>query len=493
MARPFNDSFTLNRLSPVRQYALRDRSENYGSIAPWGQMKLLVRDITFLVFHWDQKQYPEAVLVVVGGAPGNHYPQLSKMFPTLQIHIYDKSPPDNWAVTATDRITVYNQEFTDADAEQWAQVPNVYFTSDIRSSNIQEQEMRFLAAAGISVDGNNLPIVKEPGDKVLITKALRDGAESLERSIWADMELQQRWVRIITPRAAGLKFRLPWPDKGMDDIQTYLKCTIYVQPFATIRSTETMGVAVPNAAGEYEMAEWSLVEYDQLLAAHNYGRAHNTYQNPFNGTSKPVYAPELLTDFDSIYTTALLMAYWRYYNVPESFNLELNVIALFDSMMKSISNTVAPRAQLRPKTLSIIREGKSVSIPKATPGVLWLLAEYANVDPLKPSSVLNLSFIAANFDALSSPPINRILPARVPVKPAEPAAGGNVVRSSTTLPPLTGARPVSGATVIGGASLLNTGGLRAAAAASSTFTTGAPVRRKPAAKLPPSGAVIGKR
>src|SRR5579863_5410862 len=90
----------------------------------WGQRKLLLTEIQFLVNYWDIRSVPNPVIVYAGAAPGIHIPLLSRMFPSFIFYLYDPQP---FAIKGSSTINIYNQKFTNEDAKKWANKSNVFF------------------------------------------------------------------------------------------------------------------------------------------------------------------------------------------------------------------------------------------------------------------------------------------------------------------------------------------------------------------------------
>ena len=109
--------------------------------------------------------------------------------------------PSQFLIEATDKINLFNEFFNDEIALQFTG-KNVLFISDIR----------------------NIEMSDHFDDKKLVEEIVRQ-----------DMENQKRWLNIIKPRKAMLKFRLPWENGET----TYLDGQLYLPVWGTQTTTET--------------------------------------------------------------------------------------------------------------------------------------------------------------------------------------------------------------------------------------------------------------
>lgn len=162
----------------------------------------------------------EVNVVYAGAAPGHHLADSLRLFPKARWHLYDTTD-----VVVTDpRIKFYKQLFEDADAVRWSSVKNVVFISDIRSVG-----------------------------------ALNAEKYEIEGGVSNDMIMQQRWVEIIRPLVACLKFRLPYIAGYRPNISVeYLPGELYVQPYARGSASEGRLVVLPEHYGRritYDAAE----------------------------------------------------------------------------------------------------------------------------------------------------------------------------------------------------------------------------------------------
>lgn len=266
--------------------------------AYWGQRKLAIDEIQFLTLYWDPVKVPNPVVVYAGAAPGIHIHFLRLLFPTIVWHLYD--PSDQWAIFADNQlIFVHREYFTDTIAQEWANGSDknrLFFISDIRSTDIGTIERDLLAKAGIELDRTDRPV----GDRTVIENIFQQASSAERDALWADMESQARWVRLLKPIKALLKFKMPFIDNRVNQQKNYLKGTVFFRAWGPPRSTETSLVPDDPIEGVYPMGEWSTLEYEEWLTYHrNVVRRRNTYYNPMTKDLSAIDAPELLNDFDS--------------------------------------------------------------------------------------------------------------------------------------------------------------------------------------------------
>jgi cap2 methyltransferase len=162
----------------------------------WGQRKLLMAEIEFLVkFATSDCK----TVVYAGASPGEHVPFLSEMFPKLEFVLYDPRP---FGIQSTERISLKQQFFADKDAKEFADRKDVLFLSDIR----------------------NLP----ENFKTTVSQS------QIDQNIKKDMKDQMRWHEIVKPVASLLKFRLPWDDEKTE----YLDGELFLPVWGPRSTTE---------------------------------------------------------------------------------------------------------------------------------------------------------------------------------------------------------------------------------------------------------------
>ena len=167
----------LHPLAPAAHY--RRRGDELKSVVHWGQRKLALSEIEFIVATLGARSSAEATLVYAGAAPGTHIPFLAQLFPSTRFVCID---PGDFSIPGTARVGVRREYMTAAVAAEWAPgsvkrrgIGRLLFVSDVRTADF---------------------------------RVMDDAA--VEAAVRHDMQCQSDWVRIMQPDAALLKFRLPW-------------------------------------------------------------------------------------------------------------------------------------------------------------------------------------------------------------------------------------------------------------------------------------------
>lgn len=162
-----------------------------------GQLKLLYSEILFLTKYSADND----LVIYVGAAPGTHTAFLADMFPNLEFHLWD---PGRFEIENRSNITEINKQFFNNEkASRYKNYSkNILFISDIRNLEISQSRK---------------------------TNDMR----KMNKIVTTDMNNQMDWVKIIRPKCAYLKFRLPFAE----GYTPYLSGTIYLQPYSP-ESTE---------------------------------------------------------------------------------------------------------------------------------------------------------------------------------------------------------------------------------------------------------------
>ena len=301
------DSIVLNQsyvfFNPSRHEFLSDghpRLPYKGGAPPkslhYGQLKLYMSCLQFIVKYWDPELNPRPKLVYVGAAPCSWALLLAKQFPVFEFHLYD---PEAFDITLQEYdmndstrdvqsdinradIYLYKRLFTDADTQDWKGKPDVFFVSDIRPFSYEKE------------------------------------GEEGEQTVHENMELQSKWIKSIEPAFSQVKFKLPYsktwnpPINGEPDFTyRYLDGRIYFQQWVGPLSTETRLVSSPP----YRDIEYNFRMYEEMLFHHNTIERNGnvtSYVNLIDGTSGPY--PQLslyglYNDLDSTMTIRIILEY----------------------------------------------------------------------------------------------------------------------------------------------------------------------------------------
>lgn len=212
----------------------------------WGQRKLAIAVIMFILQYWDPVKHPKITVVYVGAAHGTNIGFMARLFPSIRWELYDPGTFDK-SLFSIRSITLHTDKegfFTNETAEYWAKKresgENILFISDIR----------------------NYP--KDRTDHFLRAQYVQN-----------DLESQQEWCKIVRPIAAHLKFPLIRRERdGIEISNRYLKYmagTIYFQAWNRPKSYETRLVVTEFDKEVY----WDLdTAHDQIRYINKYLRAH---------------------------------------------------------------------------------------------------------------------------------------------------------------------------------------------------------------------------
>lgn len=344
LSRKFDPSMILlSKDTPRRIY-----SKRHGDIkrAPkWGQMKLLLGEILWLVKHLDRIKCPEIILVVMGAAPGMHYAALAQMFDEIkEIHLWDSNPFAKDLDVENPRIKLFRQRMYEKDATNYAnsKLP-IFFVSDIRSVGVG--------------------MTKENGEKVT--------DRDIEEGVWKDHELQRNVMNLIQPESALLKFRLPYyfPNKNWQPInKNYLAGQIYVQCFGPPTTTETRLVPrkldekTPEGKIQWATCEYSVQDYEERLFHVNTAirddwnvrtqsgqPVKSLWLNPINDNSGVPDNDEMINGFDSVYAIYIIDQYLYFIgdDDPDKDARLVKAMSVWNWMRDSINSKMVNKVSLK--------------------------------------------------------------------------------------------------------------------------------------------------
>lgn len=171
----------------------------------WGQRKLFLTELQFLTHYYHMYDSGEKLLLYIGSGPGHHINFLMQFFPDLTYHLYDKVPTK---VPPGPNVKIFYEYFTEKHAQRYVN-KNVFIVCDIRNLEI-----------------------------ATVRKKMKLGQaemQEMDTVVLGDMELQRELCEIIKPKAALLKFRLPYDGSKME----YYCGPLYIQPWAKNASSET--------------------------------------------------------------------------------------------------------------------------------------------------------------------------------------------------------------------------------------------------------------
>jgi cap2 methyltransferase/cap3/cap4 methyltransferase len=210
----------------IRKYTDFDEQIKYNrscgaerSVIQWGQRKLLIMEIYFMMKY----SHLSDTVVYIGASPGTHLKYIAKCWKNHKFYLYDPTP-FNKSLSNFPNLFMHQKLFTIEDANYWKD-KNVLFISDIRSSDI-----------------------------------LSEKDLNMDNFVYDDMMLQKQFADIIKPVMASFKFRLPYKDGEMD----YYDGDIYLQPWSTTTGTETRLYTTCSNIKKYNFKE-----YESKMFYHN--------------------------------------------------------------------------------------------------------------------------------------------------------------------------------------------------------------------------------
>jgi hypothetical protein len=293
------------------------RADRIKTAVKWGQLKLFTSELSFLNRYWDTVAVPDPQVVYVGAAPGNHIYFLSRMFPQIKFHLYDKQPFEV-RLSNLPNIVINQRYFEQVDIDMFKNRNDVFFISDIRNTKYTKD----------------------------------DNSEETERAnteiINDDMNLQMNWVKEIKPVKALIKFLLPYVYKWTTDkYMTYMDGDIFKQPWAGQTSTECR--MVPDLS--LTPRNWNYEVYQSMMFyQNNVIREHIKFVNPLTNIVEPISKElGLLNDWDSTVFTMTVKDYLLKFNgetTPDA------VLRLCKAIIEDIGKEIVSLTGLRSGAIS---------------------------------------------------------------------------------------------------------------------------------------------
>jgi hypothetical protein len=315
-----NDWLTVGDGDGYQEYFKRQgRTKN---AVKWGQLKLFTSELQFFNKYWNPTEVKAPLCVYVGSAPGTHIQYLTQLFPMFEFHLYDPRDVFDARLKTNPRVKLFVQFFTDEDAKKYAKRNDVFFVSDIRSTSYNKDQF-----------------------------STEEMERENEKLVLSDMAMQKRWVDIIQPHKAHLKFRLPYGygwQKLMPEMMhfNYFDGDVYKQSWAPQTSTETR--LVPNL--QVPNRKWNSQLYEKMMFYHNNViREHAVFVNPITGLVAPADIELGLTqDYDSTVFLVTIQEYMKKFMSKEFvLNSEKSVMALAKAIIDNVGNYEISIANIR--------------------------------------------------------------------------------------------------------------------------------------------------
>lgn len=333
----------------------------------FGQLKLLLSEVLFIVNHW-QRQYDKIHIVCAGAVTGEHFQCLAQMFDCVErIDLWDPKfdlslnrPGKN---EKNSKIHFYQDYLTASSAATYRNTKNIFFISDIRCYGASSGELKFrkeylldtrvevsrhdierlindenkfqiksgdkqweqIQLAGphaktiqLELTGEQLDYVRFKWVTALSKEDYKKSRIYIDKLIVEDHIIQQEIVEAMQPREAMLKFRPPFDwDNNPKDVFKYYSGYIYKQAFAASGSAETRLVPIlwdgPNWAPQYR--NYSLQSYERKLTYYNnrirddIGIPKQLWKSPIDQSTEINDGNRLINSFDTCYMLYVLDKY----------------------------------------------------------------------------------------------------------------------------------------------------------------------------------------
>ena len=217
----------------------QDRRQRPTSTLHVGQIKMFLTTLQFLTNYIPKNK--ETHILYPGSAYGTNIHFLSKLFPNCYWYLIDPLPYYKQLHDNDKILHMSNKFFTNKDAEYFKQKLKNKFTlfiSDIRNR----------------YDDKNWTLNEINIDK--------------------DMIYQSNWCKIFNADYSFLKFRVP----RLTNKYTYLEGELFLQPFATVSTTEARLVVKKNAQDKiYDLDDYEdkLYYHNRILRVCDYSKLHN--------------------------------------------------------------------------------------------------------------------------------------------------------------------------------------------------------------------------
>jgi len=282
-------NMTITPDHPRRKYYSREWEEKK-NVQHWGQRKLLLSEILFLT-RWG---HLASTVLYVGASPGFHIKYLMTLFPDHNFILVDPNP---FQIEASERITLHNRLFDEEMAQSFAG-QKLLFISDIRTADHRQMSLK-----------------------------------ENEQMVAKDNEAQIKWVQILKPIKAMLKYRCPYANV-IDGGSQMFKGTLFLQAWAPPSSTETRLVVDDS----FELTTYDHLAYEEWLFHHNSVDRLKTY-------SQPIQTGGLDQSYDASMEVLILAEYLEtfpdyQYQDPDSPDVDLRSTIL--QMSGEISKVISP-------------------------------------------------------------------------------------------------------------------------------------------------------
>lgn len=225
----------VDELNVPKGFVYEPKVQRPSTVMHLGQLKLFLCTFQFLTKY--TRPDKDNHVVYPGSAPGDNIELLIKFFPNVRWYLYDpRKFNDN--LVRNKRVVICKQDFF---LERDIKELNNLFTGD---------------------------------DNVLLISDIRDCDDVNEQNIDNEMRLQEKWVTLLKPSYAQLKFRIPRLE-GVSKYR-YLYGKLYLQMYAPQASTETRLVC---SGKDIQYVDYNVSEYEGYMCYFNRVLRPSIYQS----------------------------------------------------------------------------------------------------------------------------------------------------------------------------------------------------------------------
>lgn len=279
----------------------------------WGQRKLLISEIIWLVNHWNPETHPSPIFVYPGSIPGRHLNVLIRMFPQFTYVLYDTDSTEQgerrqWDFdTKIESMTKNMKNFIQQRGNK--EETKILTDYDLLENNIKQGGVIVVPKYFFDIDAEFF--AQRFSDNCFLCVDIRDlNYFTFEKDhkvtnavVMRDMEIQKKWVQTMKPVSSLLKFRLPWvlPGETWEGTTEYFSGQIYVQAWAPPTSSETR-----LCTDGTETVKYNNKLYEDMLYYHNnHIREKETYTVKVNSIAKDINFVTKETGYDNRFDSSM--------------------------------------------------------------------------------------------------------------------------------------------------------------------------------------------
>lgn len=253
--------------SPIKKYEKIDI--NRVSKKEDNDLRLFSAELNFLNLKYNPTKDKKSICIYIGSSSGNHIPKLISFYPELEYHCYDPIEPSHQLKSFAEKsnfakVLIFQKFFTEEDIIQYQNIDaDIYVITDFENHNIK----------------SDLEIKKAPN-----SLELRKEKESF---LSEDMELQMKWMKLLKPKEACLKFRLPHYYENVSTVDTfsYFQGIVYRTIFSSLKTSECR-----LFVSDFESTTlWNFKRFDEQMYYYNDVTREKLVVNPITNSESPFY------------------------------------------------------------------------------------------------------------------------------------------------------------------------------------------------------------